>query len=40
MSFSEDFSDENGNVSDEMPSSPRAAPVGKDNEITRVGSVS
>lgn len=40
MSLSEEFSDENGSASDEIPSSPRAAPVGKDNEITRLGSVS
>ena len=40
MSLSEEFSDENGSASDEIPSSPRTAPVGKDNEITRLGSVS
>ena len=40
MSFSEELSDENGSASDERPPSPRGAPVGKDNEMCRVGSVS
>lgn len=41
MSLStEDISDGNGSVSDDRPSSPRAAPVGKDNEMCRAVSVS
>ena len=36
MSLSEELSDESGSGSDARPSSPRAAPVGKDN----IGSVS
>ena len=40
VSLSEDFSDKNGSASDYRPSSPRAAPVGKDNEMCRTVSVS
>ena len=40
MSLSEELSDESGCASDEIPSSPRAAPVGKDNDVGRVRSVS
>ena len=41
MSLStEDISDGNGSASDDRPSSPRAAPVGKDNEMCRTVSVS
>lgn len=41
MSLStEDISDGNGSASDDRPSSPRAAPVGKDNEMCRAVSVS
>lgn len=38
MSLSEELSDESGCASDEIPSSPRAAPVGKDNDVGRVRS--
>ena len=40
MSYSEGLSGETGSETDERPNSPRAAPVGKDNEMNRVGSVS
>ena len=40
MSLSEDYSDEHASASDDRPSSPRAAPVGKDNEMCRTTSVS
>ena len=41
MSLStEDISDGNGSAADDRPSSPRAAPVGKDNEMCRAVSVS
>ena len=40
MSLSEELTDESGCASDEIPSSPRAAPVGKDNDVGRVRSVS
>ena len=41
MSMStEEISDENGSASDGRPSSPRTAPVGKDNEMCRAVSVS
>lgn len=38
MSYSEGLSGETGSETDERPNSPRAAPVGKDNEMNRVGS--
>ncbi|KAK2568308.1 EF-hand calcium-binding domain-containing protein 4B, partial [Acropora cervicornis] len=38
MSLSEELTDESGCASDEIPSSPRAAPVGKDNDVGRVRS--
>ena len=40
MSYSEGVSGETGSETDDRPNSPRAAPVGKDNEMCRVGSVS
>lgn len=38
MSYSEGMSGETGSETDDRPNSPRAAPVGKDNEMSRVGS--
>ncbi|KAJ7370588.1 activation of store-operated calcium channel [Desmophyllum pertusum] len=38
MSFSEGLSGETGSETDDRPNSPRAAPVGKDNEMCRTGS--
>ena len=40
MSYSEGFSGETGSETDDRPNSPRAAPVGKDNEMCRTTSVS
>ena len=40
MSYSEGLSGETGSETDERPNSPRAAPVGKDNEMCRTVSVS
>ena len=40
MSYSEGLSGETGSETDDRPNSPRAAPVGKDNEMCRTVSVS
>ena len=40
VSLSDDMSDESGSDLGDRPSSPRAAPVGKDNDRSRTASVS